>query len=353
VFYIFVDTASYESEGFGFETSAALISLANAVDDGHVTVLITQITEREIQRRLVSRVSNAVAKIKGLYDLRVLRILDFEPWKNLDSESATKDALAQWDLYRTSLRPIVVEIDKVLPSHIMDAFFESRAPFSSKKPAEFRDAFVLAAVRAWAESQDHQVIVVSADPDHQHTCDGTRLLHAKGITEALAQTMDDEQMVMAARAKLEDEREGLLEKVGELLSELSINIEDDYEAEVEDIQADEISLESDDFELVEIRSGVALLSGPMKVQLSANATVADYDNGSHAEGDWVYLPYNDVTYTKKIHIRVVIRFPFEGAPPSFGSFSEVSIEEPLKLSLSSENCETTIRRGWADDGDID
>jgi hypothetical protein len=322
MFYIFADTQAFRGEAFGFETSKALLALANAVKDGRVTVLLTTITEREIQRRLTTEIETALQavkkSVKDNYMLRSVRVVDLESVRNLDKADAVKNALAQWDKYRASLAPKVIDFDSIKPSEIMDAHFAAEAPFSVKKPNEFRDAFVLGALREWAETEDQQVLVISGDGDLEGACDGHRLVHVPNLLGAIAKSRDDVTLEQLARGELAKQQEVLKEQLMERFPEIPIAIEEDPDADAEDHEILSLDFDADDFVLVECRDGHLLISGSVTISFKFNATIADYANGSMDEGDWVYLPYNTYTITTNVEAQVAIRMPFGGAPPNPG-----------------------------------
>lgn len=351
MFYIFVDTQAIEREAFGFEDSTGLSALANAVTDGHVTVLLTEITDREVKSHIVDRVTKALAAVKKQFVLQVLSVADFAVWRKLEPDAAVKDAVEQWESYKREIAPTMVSIDAVRPSVVMDAFFEQCAPFSPEKRTEFRDAFVIESLKAWAMTEQQQVIVVSGDSDHRRACDGVMLVHAETIVDGLAHTLEDEAMLAAARIELEQQSDVLQEQLQEALSGLPATIHDDFDADIEEIRVSEVKFDVSDFELVEVRGGRALISGPASVRVEVDATVADYDNGSRDEGDWVFLPYNSLTYIDEIDVRMSVRIPFRDAPPTMEQFEEVILDEPRSLELSREDNEVRVRQHWTEDED--
>lgn len=349
MFYIFVDTQAFERAAFGFNHATSLVALVNAVADGHVTVLMTEVTDREVKDHIVDRVTKALAAIKKEYVLQVLTVVDFDQWRTLDAAAATKNALDQWEEYKRDISPDIVSIDLAKPTAVMEAFFALKPPFSAKKRSEFRDAFVLEALRAWAEREDQQVLVVSGDSDHRNACDGVRLVHAETIDDALARTLNDEDLLEAAKALLRQQSDVLIDRLQDELAELPLTVEDDYDADVAAVEVSNIRLDPEEFELVEVRNSTALLTGTVTVRVQVQATVADYDNGSRDEGDWVFLPYNEVTYSTDVATRVSVRITFEDGPPlELAGVDSASVEEPRELRIGGR-WEMEMRRHWSED----
>lgn len=357
MFFVFVDTQAFRNEAFAFATSAALVALRNAVNDGRITVLLTSITEREVKRLLASEVSSAFQSVKkevrANYMLRAVPVIDLAVILETRKEDVIARAHVLWDAYRDAIRPMIVDFDNIKPSEVMDAHFANEPPFSAAKPNEFRDAFVLRALYDWAETQDQQVLVVSGDGDHASACDGHRLQHVKTIAEAIALSRDDEALQEQAREALASplQHDIIKEMVAEAVSEIPISIEDDPDAEAEDHDVDSVEIEPDELVLVEFRDGQMIVSGTAFVTFSFHSTINDYANGSMDEGDWVYLPYYTYKIKTRIEARVAIRMPYGGAPAQPGDVNQVTIETPrdISLALDDRGVEAKVIRSWADE----
>ena len=351
MFYIFIDTQAVEREAFGFNDSAGLLALANAVVDGHVTVLLTDVTDREIKSHIVERVTKALATVKAQYVLQVLDIVDFNQWRTLAPDAAAKNALEEWERYKTDIKPTLVSVDLAKPTQMMEAYFDLKPPFSPRKRTEFRDAFVLEALRVWAATENQQVIVVSGDAEMKTACDGERLVHAETIADALARTLDNEAMEKAAREALINDADLIEERLQQEIEGLPVSIDDDPDADIEGVSISKFKLEPADFELIEVRAGTVVLSGPVGVHVDVEATVADYDNGSRDEGDWAFLPYNSVTYSSDLNPRISVRIPIaDQTPLALGAVEDVNVEEPHDLDVGYR-WEAKVRKHWSEDED--
>jgi PIN domain len=376
--YVFVDTGAFERENYSFEHSAGLLGLVQAVKNQTVKVLLTDVTDREVKRRLSVRVRHGMQGINGhLSNLRVLRAVNIEPLRALDEDAAVSDAHAQWAKFLATLAPKFLSVDAVRPSEVLDAYFEQRPPFSPKKQNEFRDAFVLGALRIWSTESKQPVLVVSPDKDHRDTCDGAQLIYFERLTDALAYalkapssrvsveqgpppeppgnvkplTSDNANIpnfLAGVRELLRENEEFVAEFVSEEFASLSVQVEDDYDAEIDEVRVDKVSLDPGDFEVIAIDAPhLVIISGQVKVRFSVDATLSDYDNGSRDEGEWVYLPTEELTFSDEIWAQLAIKVPF-GNGSEVDELGELTLEEPTSLELSKSHNEI-VRRPSIDD----
>lgn len=173
------------------------------------------------------------------------------------------------------------------------------------------------------------------------------------IDDALARTLDDTALIEAARSRLQECDDVLEDRLRDEIGGLPVSVEDDPDADVDGVNISNVRFDPKEFELMEVRNSSALLSGVMTVHVEVFATVADYDNGSRDEGDWVFLPYNSVTYSNDVNARVVVRIPLEDAAPlELGGIDSVSVEEPRELDIN-HRWETTMRQDWSEDDEPD
>lgn len=355
MFFVFIDTQAFRKNAFAFETSAALVALRNAVEERRITVLMTTITEREISRQLASEVTRAFQavrkSVKTNYLLQLVPIAGIDALRTMNKVDVVDQALQRWESYKTTLAPRMIEFDDVMPSRVMDAHFAETPPFSRNKPDEFRDAFVLAALRDWAEEEDQQVLVVSGDGDHKAACDGDRLKHVATIDEVIAMSRDDEALEQQVRELIATQNEAIKEQLDDIIDDLWIAIAEDPDAETEDHCVECLTLDPKDFVLVDFRDGHIILSGTAMIDISFAATISDYANGTIDEGDWVNLPYYTYKIKTRIETRLAIRVRFGGAPPRPTDVESVTIESPKRVQLSLEDNELkfVVTRDWADD----
>jgi hypothetical protein len=346
VFNVFIDTQAVHQQAFGFRESVGLLALANAVNDRRVRVLLTEVTDREIKSHIRDLVTKGLQQVKKQYVLQVLTNISFDEWRKLDEVAAVKNALDEWEAYKTRIKAALVSVNLVKPTAVMDAYFDKRPPFSGKKPNEFRDAFVLYALRSWAEKRRQSVIVVSGDGDHSDFCDAKVLVHATTILEALALTFDDKAKLRTARQRLKAQRATLVEQLKDKVSRLPITIDDDYEADVEDLRVKRVEFDAEAFELAEVRDGHVLLAGPIRISAEIDATVAAYESGAREDGEWAYVPYNEVTYLPDLEAHLAIRMPHTLS--SIGPIDDVIIEKPKSIELASHTCEVRMRKHWSE-----
>jgi hypothetical protein len=111
VFYIFVDTQAVQRHAFGFRNAVALVALENAVTDGHVTVLLTDVTDREVKDHIPELVTKALAEVRKQYVLQILTDIDFQQWRDIDVAAAVKNGLEEWEAYKKRIKAQIISVD--------------------------------------------------------------------------------------------------------------------------------------------------------------------------------------------------------------------------------------------------
>lgn len=169
-----LDTSVVEAEGFSFRSSKALQALVRAARAGHVRVLITDITNREVEQRIRERVSVAIGQVAKAHILGATSLVDFKALLDTLTNGADDDIVAQWHKYLEDTGAEILSTENMKAGPVIDAFFRRHAPFSHKKPGEFRDAFAIGRLRERADSSGQAVHAISKDGDFRAACDCQR-----------------------------------------------------------------------------------------------------------------------------------------------------------------------------------
>jgi hypothetical protein len=114
-----------------------------AANAGHAKVILTDITDREVQNRIRERVNGAIAQSAKHHILYVTSIVDFKAVLETLTSGACADIVSQWRDYITNTGAEILRTDELKAGPVLEAFFNKRPPFSHKKPGEFRDAFTI------------------------------------------------------------------------------------------------------------------------------------------------------------------------------------------------------------------
>ncbi|WP_455928826.1 PIN domain-containing protein [Pseudomonas fluorescens] len=178
----FLDTNVYEGKNFQFLTHS-LGSLKELVESGEVRLLINSVTINEVRGHIREKCVAAAAEVKAITKkAMILRSMPdiaaygvFEP---LDAADLEKVLVDNFESFLNNKNVEYFSVDNVLPSRVFDSYFSVKAPFAlGEKRKEFADAFVLEALKDFADERGHYVHVISSDRDmHRYAAENPRLL---------------------------------------------------------------------------------------------------------------------------------------------------------------------------------
>lgn len=173
--YLFIDTSIYHASNYQFLKSD-LESIARLLESGKLTLLITTITISEIKRHIKIKANEAANAVQSLRDKgKILRNLpEFSStfvFQKVDRKAVEDDLVAMFDTFMSAKNVEVVSLDLASVEEVFEKYFSVLPPFSEKKPEEFRDAFVLEALKAYAVDNGVRIHILSADEDMRTYCD--------------------------------------------------------------------------------------------------------------------------------------------------------------------------------------
>jgi hypothetical protein len=160
----FLDSQAVESETFDPASSANLKALANLVRGGSVRLLTTDLTNREIRRRIDKRLGSAMKQWDKLVKVAIRGGAPTE----LSEATAARigsHLWARWEAFLTELKVEVISTAGVQLPTVLDLYFGVKPPFSESKPKEFPDAIALLALAAHADAIQRTIHVISGDGD--------------------------------------------------------------------------------------------------------------------------------------------------------------------------------------------
>lgn len=182
--FVFIDSEAFRAAQFDW-AGRRLSKLLELAKGGHIVLLTTGITKREVKaqfRELVKDASGAVNKVRV-----VLEQLGFaEIIAGVNASSAADKLDAAFARFLTEAQVIEVPVTATVDG-LFDDYFAHRPPFGDKKKkAEFPDAAVVASLRSWCESRMTKAYVVSRDPDLKDCCaEGGPLFSSESISDLL------------------------------------------------------------------------------------------------------------------------------------------------------------------------
>ncbi len=229
---------------------------------------------------------------------------------------------------------------------VIDAFFRRQAPFSHKKPGEFRDAFAIGRLREWADSSGQAVHAISKDGDFRAACDGKILVHKDSIGDALAILFEGDALAHSTLALLARSLDNIQELVGENLDRRYFRIADDWDADIEDQRL--VGFEILNCEVIDVLDDSVLVEASARAGIELDATVHDYDNSPRDTGDYAFLYTNKIRYTSSFDVRLELTVRLEGEPPIPVALDDVSIVEPKTFQFG-DDAERETLESWSDE----
>ena len=217
--YVFVDTEAFRRAQFHWK-GKALSKLVKFAKEGHLHLLTTDITKREVRSHLQEWLIEATNAVKK-HEIVLGQLGNTDITMTLSDSGAFRKLDAAFEHFLKATKAIDVPTAATLDGIFSD-YFARRPPFSDKKKAEFPDAVVIASLRAWCAKQNAKAYVVSGDPDLKECCSTSGpLLHSPSIEDIVSQATVSKELHDALERVL-FESEELSESLADQLRELIV-----------------------------------------------------------------------------------------------------------------------------------
>jgi hypothetical protein len=203
---VFLDTEFFKGNSLDFNNKT-FQALKTNVAAGHIHVVSTLITRREVERHVGLHAEELSKKLEQFRKDPVIRNSKepaFAAWRNvLPQEKIQAELLAQLNAIWRELDIKTLPTDKVDTKAIFDDYFNTQPPFGpGKKKSEFPDAFAAHALRDWCASNSEKLHVVGRDGDWKALCESVpEFEHVTELAEILSRFPDPE-IAKAVRAWL-------------------------------------------------------------------------------------------------------------------------------------------------------
>ena len=172
---LFLDTSIFRKSNFNIR-STAFRQLLELTKDRDVNLVLTEITEREIQQQLKTAVEEASRSLKkawqSAYVLRNVETPAFAEIIRFDVSAVTCSIAESIQNFLRQAGATILPVDPNSANTVFQLYFARRPPFSEGKKSEFPDAFVLDALARWCDKQHEELYVVSGDLDIASACKG-------------------------------------------------------------------------------------------------------------------------------------------------------------------------------------
>lgn len=178
--FLFIDSSIFFRNNFQF-LSSDLQSLSVRLALDEVTLLITEITIAEVKRHIKDQAREAMGLIQSFQKkAKILRNLPYflssPMFGAISGSQIEEDLLRQFSSFLSSNNIKIVSLDSVSPEQVFGAYFAQQPPFSKDKREEFRDAFILEALKNYAEEEGILIYVISGDSDMKSFCESSEQL---------------------------------------------------------------------------------------------------------------------------------------------------------------------------------
>lgn len=207
--YVFVDTESFRRARFDW-TGRTLSKLVELANQGHLRLLVTDVTVGEIKSQLREVLAEAATSLKK-HESVLHQVGAIDALTKLADQNAAVAALeAAFAKFLKDTKSVNVPVNADI-STLLGDYFARRPPFSAKKKSEFPDAITIASLLAWcAKGRATTAYVVSGDTDLMACCsEAGPLFYCASVKEIISQANVSKELHAALQEALqENERLG-------------------------------------------------------------------------------------------------------------------------------------------------
>jgi hypothetical protein len=287
---IFIDTCILDEQNYNF-SSKAISAFLEAVKGPKMVLLLPDPTRREIERHIEKRSQEAVKMLEEA-ERKAPFVKKWKAWPVRIANLGLGDELHQMvnDEWCGFLRHFEVEnlgYDGVSVEEVMNWYDNQRAPFGNKrKRKEFPDAFALATLLAYTKSKGVSVAVVSGDGDFERACRSyDELLYFPSLSAFTEALLSPDHRVAQAKKVIESDPTMIIEKIKEEFPSLRFYHEEDYEADIEDIEVDNVRI--GEVRIIHMEGDVVTIEVDATVNYSAHVRADDHTSASvDSSEDW-------------------------------------------------------------------
>jgi len=278
---IFIDTSILDGCSYNFE-AAAVHPIIGVAKDRHISLLLPNVTEREMRRHIEARSDDAVKTLRTAQG----RAPFLKKWKDWPLRSGHKIflpttlkriATKELDCFLSSLNVVKLDLSGVKLEEVMNWYERGTAPFGSgRKKSEFPDAVALACLLDYSHKHTEPVAVVSADEDFRNACGvHSCLFYYKSLGSYVESLLLSDEHVQQVKSILEAESEMIADGIQEDFGNLGFYADDDEGAELYDPEA--TNVEFTDLSLIAVGEREASVSFEAEVEFTIGVHVRSYD----------------------------------------------------------------------------
>ncbi len=294
---VFLDTQSILQLGLKFEDKA-LSRLKMLGQANSVNILISEVVKREVTKKLKEKTSAIRRDIESLS--RKLKIYESGTPRELeaalsDNEKYQLDDLAQsrWLTYLEESKAIILDIDNINNSDLIELYFEQNHPFSESKKHEFPDAISMLSLREWIRESGEKVYVISGDGDIKGFCEGDEnCISLENVSEFLdLYNRAEEQLTSTIHDLVDKETDWIVKVVAEAFQNCGFSYDGNYEAEVDKVEVESVQVQ--EVEVIDVDENMATVDLLTNIRCTANIYGPNYENAiwDSEEKEYIFIDH--------------------------------------------------------------
>lgn len=348
--YLFLDTQFFKQYDFDF-ANAKLKGLAKLGEAGRVRLVLPGIIEDEIRSHIAREAREAAAPPRPAAILRN-STLPQVPGRlaAIDAEALEREVVESFDGLLKACSVLRLDTDKILVSRVHKDYVAERPPFAGKSRKEqFADGFAVAALRDWWDREKESIAVITKDKQMNAACavEGAFVAYddLKGYLIAMTTAIVEDEDA-AARRRIEESESFVIEWLSGELDEVRRRGEaafidrgfmiEDADGDVGDVEVVSIECEGkDEYEILAISEGYALVSVPAEVTFRAKFFYLDPSSGTYDSEDKVMMLQDRIETTREYVSAesFLVEVEFEGTAPDSFNVSNVQVQGDMMLSI--------------------
>lgn len=240
---VFIDSCIFYANNYQF-FSKDLASLTDLLERDEASLVLVNVTVAEVKKHLRAQSKEAASAAQSFREKgKVLRNIPAYAsslmFDRVDAGSIESELFAGFERFLSTKNIEIISVDLASAEDVFTLFFDMLPPFSDKKQNEFRDAFVLEALKAYAAENNLRIHIISSDADMCSYCSGSRHLFWSSnlgeVVNALAHTARDHPLDFADKA-LNQVLDIVQQMVGDWLVDYDFTIDLEAEYDMQDVR---------------------------------------------------------------------------------------------------------------------
>jgi PIN domain len=303
---VFVDANFWIQFGHNF-SSAEAASLEELVELRIARILVTDLTISEIAKRFTK------------HDFEKLELFSKKEVRdaakrhlNHDIPVIDRDALRQsiFDTHmrdvstqlRNRFKVIVLSIDSVRPSHILNDYTHSKGLFSaSSKRDQFPDAFIFGAISTEAKEDDN-IIVLTGDGDFADAAKNAENLRRVASFPALFDDLGVRREDDSVIERIEEKAESFVKPLAEMLGDYLIDVDDVEDADIEVLNVTKVDISVRIAYRINQNMDTYIAFAKADVEAEVYYRHPDWDGAAWDSEDKVLIPFDTIDGTADVEI---------------------------------------------------